>query len=80
LQVFRQPDSIPILTRRFGDHLGYAVRQGNWKLVSGDENWELYDLESDRTELHDLAPEFPERVEKMIRMWEEWAVRVNVAL
>jgi arylsulfatase A-like enzyme len=66
-------------TALFWEHIGYkAVRQGNWKLVSGGESWELYDLESDRTELHDLTPEFPERVEEMIRMWEEWAVRVNV--
>lgn len=63
----------------FWEHLGYnAIRMGSWKLVSEGDNWELYDLENDRTELHNLAPEFPERVGEMSRMWEEWAVRANV--
>jgi arylsulfatase A-like enzyme len=34
-----------------------AIRQGNLKLVKKFEQpWELYDMEQDRTELHDLAP------------------------
>ena len=39
-----------------------AVLHGDWKLVgSGDPaNWELYDLESDRSELRNLAENEPE--------------------
>ena len=57
-----------------------AVRAGDWKLVSkGREGpWELYDLSSDRTELTDLSQTHPERVEKLARMWQEWAERANV--
>ena len=33
-----------------------AVRQGKWKLVSAYPDWwELYDMEADRTEMHNLA-------------------------
>jgi hypothetical protein len=36
------------------------VRQGKWKLVSRyREEWELYDLEADRTELTNLAARHP---------------------
>ena len=50
-----------------------AVRVGWWKLVSGKNGpWELYDLESDRTELRDLARQQPDRVQAMARVFEEW--------
>jgi arylsulfatase A-like enzyme len=39
--------------------------------------WELYNLEDDRTELHDLAFENRERVERMAKEWLEWASRVG---
>jgi arylsulfatase A-like enzyme len=33
-----------------------AVRNGKWKLVSKfPDQWELFDMEADRTELHDQA-------------------------
>jgi len=39
-----------------------AIREGKWKLVAKeDQPWELYDMEADRTEMHDLAAEMPER-------------------
>lgn len=47
-----------------------ALRQGPWKLVSAKlGRWELYNLDDDRTELHDLAAEYPERVEAMSAEW-----------
>ena len=48
-----------------------AVRVGRWKLVSeGPEGpWELYDLETDRTETTDLAAEHPGRVRQMEELW-----------
>ena len=36
----------------------------NWKLVAEHgKPWELYDMEADRTETHDLAGEMPEKVD-----------------
>jgi arylsulfatase A-like enzyme len=56
-----------------------AVRQGKWKLVSRYPNqWELYDLEADRTEQNDLADSHVERVREMSALYEQWAKRVGV--
>jgi len=50
-----------------------AVRQGKWKLVRyGKVDWELYDLDADRTELHDLAGKYPGRVRQMAQAWQSW--------
>lgn len=49
-----------------------ALRIGDWKLVSEQESggtWELYDLKSDRSESHDLADQYPEKVKDMAAMW-----------
>jgi arylsulfatase len=57
-----------------------AVRVGNWKLVAKGPagKWELYDIDRDRSELHDLAADEPERVKQMTQLWEAWARRANV--
>jgi arylsulfatase len=56
-----------------------ALRDGKWKLVSRfPDGWELFDMEEDRTELHDLAASQPERVKAMAVMWDEWAKRCGV--
>jgi arylsulfatase A-like enzyme len=63
------------------EHIGgRAIRMGKWKLVAHRESspWELYDIEADRTELHDLATKQPQRVAKLEKVWTEWATRCNV--
>ena len=53
----------------FWEHEGNrAVRVGRWKLVAKDPDgpWELYDMEADRTEMHDLAAAQPERVRELL--------------
>lgn len=64
----------------FWEHEGNAaVRDGKWKLVRNyPEDWELYDMEADRTELNNLADRHPERVQEMAAMYEEWAQRCGV--
>ena len=64
----------------FWEHEGNrAIRDGNWKLVAKeDKPWELYDLESDRTEQHDLAESQKDRVRGLAKKWDEWAQRANV--
>jgi arylsulfatase len=50
-----------------------AVRTGKWKLVRlGQADWQLYDLEKDRTELNNLARQYPQKVKQMAAMWEDW--------
>ncbi len=56
-----------------------AVRDGRWKLVAQENAaWELYDMESDRTEMNNLAVQQPDRVRKMAAEWDAWAARVDV--
>lgn len=63
----------------FWEHEGNcAVRDGNWKLVSSFPNtWELYDMDADRTELHNLADAMPARVNTMAEAYRNWAERVG---
>ena len=64
----------------FWEHEGNAaVRIGDWKLVKRyPGEWELYDMEADRTELHDLAARHPQRVAEMAKQYDEWAARCGV--
>jgi arylsulfatase len=65
----------------FWEHEGNAaVRVGDWKLVrlGRKGEWELYDLKTDRTELHNLAAQHPERVKQLASRWEAWAERAHV--
>jgi arylsulfatase A-like enzyme len=57
-----------------------AIRVGNWKLVAKGPagKWELYDIDRDRSEMHDMAGQQRERVAQMTAQWEAWANRANV--
>jgi arylsulfatase len=56
-----------------------AVRLGKWKLVSKHPGgWELYDLERDRTEMHDLSAEHPEKMRELKALYKAWADRCGV--
>jgi arylsulfatase len=52
-----------------------AVRDGKWKItaVHPRGEWELYDIEADRSELHNLASKHPRRVREMAVAWDRWA-------
>ena len=64
----------------FWEHEGNcAVRRGKWKLVRKFRHaWELYDIEADRTELHDLAPQHADLVRDLAAAYQEWADRCGV--
>jgi arylsulfatase A-like enzyme len=64
----------------FWEHLGNcAARDGKWKAVRlADGEWELYDIERDRAEEHDLASENPGIVNDLVTTWQAWADRVGV--
>jgi len=64
----------------FWEHEGNAaVRWGKWKLVREYEQpWELYNIETDRSELNDLARTHPEKVKQLVHLWENWARGIGV--
>lgn len=68
----------------FWEHEGNkAVRLGKYKLVSKwnkkrETEWELYDMETDRTEMHDLAGELSGKVTEMNKMYDDWAIAKRV--
>jgi len=56
-----------------------AVRDGRWKFVQKWRGpWELYDMEADRTELHDVSKEHPEIASRLEASWSGWAQRAFV--
>ena len=64
----------------FWEHEGNAaMREGKWKLVSRfPDAWELHDMETARTELHNVADLYPDRVKVMAASWSAWAKRTGV--
>ena len=64
----------------FIEHEGNRIaRDGRWKLVSFyDKPWELYDMESDRSESEDLARARPEIVDRLEKAYGQWAERASV--
>ncbi|TVY11099.1 arylsulfatase [Paenibacillus cremeus] len=42
-----------------------------------EEKWELYNIEEDRVELHDLAEQYPERVQEMAKQHDQWVKHVG---
>ena len=65
----------------YWEHEGNAaIRVGDDKLVRFGRNgaWELYNMKSDRTELHDLAAQNSDKATKLSAMWQAWAERAHV--
>lgn len=64
-------------------HVGYelfglkAFFDGDWKILSmpppfASGEWELYNLAEDPAEINNLSGEYPDRVEAMIKSWEQY--------
>ncbi|MCF3650455.1 arylsulfatase [Synoicihabitans lomoniglobus] len=68
--------SEPLCWELFGNR---AVRDGRWKLVwsVSAARWELYDLETDRSETRDLAASEPAQLQRLAAVWQAWAEQVD---
>lgn len=56
-----------------------AARLGKWKIVAKNkQDWELYDMQADRSESNNLAETHPEILKQLADKWEDHAKRSNV--
>lgn len=79
--TFDQPNAESARPTQYYSMLGTrAIYHNGWKAVarhgaiSGnghfmDDKWELYHVEEDRTETHDLAEQYPDKLKEMIATW-----------
>lgn len=51
-----------------------------WKIIQpgNKAKWELYNLNTDRSEQHNLAEKYPDKVAAMVKQYESWAKRSMV--
>lgn len=61
---------------------GAAMREGRWKLIErfDDGQLELYDLEKDPEEKHDLAPDREELAKRLSKKLRAWLEEVDAAM
>lgn len=74
--------------RKGHEYLGFehfnekAYRSNDgWKILKQagkNSKWQLFNLKTDRTEMYDLAQTNPQKVEKMVKLYEAWAKRCLV--
>jgi arylsulfatase len=56
-----------------------AIREGDYKLVSRfPDQWELFHLKADRTELNDLSSKEPKLAERLAARYEKWMQHAQV--
>lgn len=54
-----------------------AIREGKWKAVwvaqpRGKDEWELFNVETDPAEIHDLAESQPGVLARLVQHWEQY--------
>jgi arylsulfatase A-like enzyme len=62
---------------KYGKYKG--LRAGPWKIAWEKGPWELYNMESDRCELNDLADQHPEILKTLVDRYDAWAADVGQA-
>jgi arylsulfatase A-like enzyme len=79
--AFEDPSAPSARRTQFYSMLGSrAIWHDGWKAVTthptiagwshfNDDTWELYHTDVDRSELHDLAAEHPDKVREMVNLW-----------
>ena len=81
LQPALEGKNLPREQPIFFEHEGNrAVREGKWKLVAKGVkgSWELYDMETDRTEMNNLIEPQKETADRLIAHYDRWAERAGV--
>lgn len=85
--VLRDPRATSAHVEQYSEMTGHrGFYRDGWKLLAlhepgadvDDPRWQLFDVRTDPTELHDVAHEFPEKVAELARAWDEAAWRNTV--
>ena len=66
-----------------GGSPGSVIREGNWKLIKWYEEGrplELYNIKDDISEYHNVAEQYPERVNQMEQKLEDWLKQVDAKM
>lgn len=50
---------------------GKAIRIGNWKAIAIKDEWALYDVKTDRNETIDLKSKYPEKLQELLKLYED---------
>ena len=63
----------------------YAIRKGKWKITRiekpfGKDVFELFNLEADPSESHDLSQQFPEKYRELLAEWNKYVKENGVIL
>ena len=57
---------------------GKAIREGDWKLVSWDGEWELYNLKDDPSETEDMSNSNPGKKKELVEKYNNWATETGI--
>jgi arylsulfatase len=71
-----------------------AIRQGDWKITQEPDDtfwttrdpvaeaypWKLFNLAEDPSELNDVSDQYPEKLQEMIRLWDDYEERNGVII
>ncbi|WP_067535021.1 arylsulfatase [Nocardia crassostreae] len=83
-EVLRDPQAVSRHTEQYSEMTGHrGFYRDGWKLLAlhepgrpvDDPRWQLFDVRTDPTELHDLSERFPEKVAELAAAWDEAAWR-----
>jgi len=60
-----------------------SLRRGAWKILwieppKGTGRWELYNVQADPAEAHDLAASEPQRLNELMGLWDQYAAQNNI--
>lgn len=58
---------------------GRAIRTDEWKMVRHEGDWELYDMNTDRTETNNVSDEKEEVANELEQRWDDWAEKTGIS-